>query len=224
MSGYTPCEIFIQPNPFGVKPINHHLLPTLQTIIDGICFGNHFRSIDSDVASQVITHQSLSSLQKPHRYYIAGPNNIQTLTVPITQSDKHNPINPVRINYNENWKKDHKNAWQTAYGKSPFFEYYDYRFWSILDADPIYLSDLILPWNRLLFDKLGLFEMPFLPPEIAKQEPLSNKINALPYTQVFDVKFGFRGEVSAIDLLFNLGPLAKEYLIQYLPTNTIFAP
>jgi hypothetical protein len=25
-------------------------------------------------------------------------------------------------------------------------------------------------------------------------------------------------------LLFNQGPLAKEYLSQYLPTNTIFAP
>jgi hypothetical protein len=125
----------------------------------------------------------------------------------------------VRINYNENWIRDHKHAWQTAYGKSPFFEYYDYRFWSILDAQPVMLSDLIYPWNQLLFAQLGLNSF-----ESTSKEIQQNIIQIKPYPQVFDVKFGFRSEVSGIDLLFNQGPLAKEYLSQYLPTNTIFAP
>lgn len=208
------------------------LLPSIQSIVDGICGNAEIPliknspspveqidnpSISADI--QPITNLApFSALNKPNRYNIAGPNNIQTLTVPITQDDKHNPITQVRINYNENWIRDHKHAWQTAYGKSPFFEYYDYRFWSILDAQPVMLSDLIYPWNQLLFAQLGLSSS-----ESTSKETQQNVIQIKPYPQVFDVKFGFRSEVSGIDLLFNQGPLAKEYLSQYLPTNTIFA-
>ena len=208
------------------------LLPSILTIVDGIC-GNAGIPFTKNSPSSVeqIDYPSnsagrepinnlppFSALNKPNRYNIAGPNNIQTLTVPITQDDKHNPITQVRINYNENWIRDHKHAWQTAYGKSPFFEYYDYRFWSILDAHPVMLADLIYPWNQLLFAQLGL--IPFASTSTEIQQ---NIIQIKPYPQVFDLKFGFRSEVSGIDLLFNQGPLAKEYLSQYLPTNTIFA-
>ena len=208
------------------------LLPSILTIVDGIC-GNAGIPFTKNSPSSVeqIDYPSnsagrepinnlppFSALNKPNRYNIAGPNNIQTLTVPITQDDKHKPITQVRINYNENWIRDHKHAWQTAYGKSPFFEYYDYRFWSILDAQPVMLADLIYPWNQLLFAQLGL--IPFASTSTEIQQ---NIIQIKPYPQVFDLKFGFRSEVSGIDLLFNQGPLAKEYLSQYLPTNTIFA-
>lgn len=209
------------------------LLPSLQSIVDGICgiaeiplitnspSSDEQRVFESNPeASQPIRSlPSFSKLNNPNRYKIAGPNNIQSLTVPITQDDKHNPISQVRINYNENWIKDHKHAWQTAYGKSPFFEYYDYRFWSILDAQPVMLSDLLHPWNQLLFVQLGLSAV-----ESTSKEIQQNIILIKPYPQVFDVKFGFRSDVSGIDLLFNQGPLAKEYLSQYVPTNTIFAP
>ena len=209
------------------------LLPSIQSIVDGICgiaeipliknSPSPVEQLDNPSNSadiQPITNlPPFSALNKPNRYNIAGPNNIQTLTVPITQDDKHNPLTQVRINYNENWIRDHKHAWQTAYGKSPFFEYYDYRFWSILDAQPVMLADLIYPWNQLLFAQLGLSSF-----EPTSKETQQNIIQIKPYPQVFDVKFGFRSEVSGIDLLFNQGPLAKEYLSQYLPTNTIFAP
>jgi len=215
-----------------VKKETSPLLPSILTIVDGIC-GNAGIPFTKNSPSSVeqIDYPSnsagrepinnlppFSALNKPNRYNIAGPNNIQTLTVPITQDDKHKPITQVRINYNENWIRDHKHAWQTAYGKSPFFEYYDYRFWSILDAQPVMLSDLIYPWNQLLFAQLG-----FIPFASTSTEIQQNIIQIKSYPQVFDVKFGFRSEVSGIDLLFNQGPLAKEYLSQYLPTNTIFA-
>jgi hypothetical protein len=218
--------------PLPVKKETSPLLPSIQSIVDGIC-GNAeiplitnspspVEQLDNPSNSadiQPITNLApFSALNKPNRYNIAGPNNIQKLTVPITQDDKHNPITQVRINYNENWIRDHKHAWQTAYGKSPFFEYYDYRFWSILDAQPVMLSDLIYPWNQLLFAQLGLSSF-----EPTSKEIQQNIIQIKPYPQVFDIKFGFRSEVSGIEWLFNHGPLAKEYLSQYLPTNTIFA-
>ena len=216
-----------------MKKASSYLLPSLQSIVDGICgiaeiplITNSPSSVEQRVfesnpeASQPIRSlPSFSQLNNPNRYKIAGPNNIQSLTVPITQDDKHNPITQVRINYNENWIRDHKHAWQTAYGKSPFFEFYDYRFWSILDQKPEVLSDLLYPWNQLLFVQLGMSLF-----ETTSKETQQNTNQIKPYPQVFDVKFGFRSEVSGIDLLFNQGPIAKEYLSQYVPTNTIFAP
>ncbi len=215
-----------------MKKASSFLLPSLQSIVDGICgiadiplrtnspsSAEHLDyPSNSEGAEGIASLPPFSALNKPNRYNIAGPNNIQTLTVPITQDDKHNPITQVRINYNENWIRDHKHAWQTAYGKSPFFEYYDYRFWSILDAQPVTLADLLNPWNQLLFAQLGMNLF-----ETTSKETQQNIAQIKPYPQVFDVKLGFRSEVSGIDLLFNQGPLAKEYLSQYLPTNTIFA-
>jgi hypothetical protein len=216
--------------PLPVKKETSPLLPSIQSIVDGICGNAEIPLITNSPSPverldnpsnsadiQPITNLApFSALNKPNRYNIAGPNNIQKLTVPITQDDKHNPITQVRINYNENWIRDHKHAWQTAYGKSPFFEYYDYRFWSILDAQPVMLSDLIYPWNQLLFAQLGLSSF-----EPTSKEIQQNIIQIKPYPQVFDIKFGFRSEVSGIDLLFNQGPLAPEYLAQYNPTAII---
>jgi hypothetical protein len=248
-----------------VKKSFYCLLPSLQSLVDslsgiaGIPLNTNFpnyaeiRNNESNAEANlpIKSLQPFSALNKPNRYNIAGPNNIQTLTVPITQDDKHNPITQVRINYNENWIRDHKHAWQTAYGKSPFFEFYDYRFWSILDQKPEMLADLLYPWNQLLFTQLGFnafgpraeaVEQDSKEWNIIDENPLQNESadvqtshialneihqNTSPiqsYPQVFDVKFGFRRDVSGIDLLFNQGPLAKEYLSQYLPTNTIFAP
>jgi hypothetical protein len=137
----------------------------------------------------------------------------------------------VRINYNQNWIKDHKQAWQTAYGKSPFFEYYDYRFFAVFDEQPQTMQHIIHGLNQVLFQNLKL---PFTPDYIAQPNAESSliaqnallpyhqqQINPIPYTQTFHTKFGFRAPVSAIDLLFNLGPLAPEYLAQYNPTAII---
>lgn len=221
------------------------LLPSLQSIVDDVSgFAQiPWKAHESELMDEQpdlkatnekinITHLPFSALHKPNRYKIAGPNNVQTLTVPITQIDKHNPISHVHINYNENWIRDHKQAWQTAYGKSPFFEFYDYRFWSILDQKPEMLADLLYPWNQLLLAQLGISldrssvmpeESETLNHHLQKAKEQHSKLLS-PYPQVFDVKFGFRNDVSGIDLLFNQGPLAKEYLSQYIPTNTIFAP
>lgn len=158
-----------------------------------------------------------------NRYAIGGPNSIQNLSVPLHQNDRNLPLTAVRINYSENWVKDHKNAWQTAYGKSPFFEYYDYRFWQILDDKPQTMGDLIEGFNEVLFNNLKISHPPLYKNEVGAEKsiiteqllkPYEHTLELLTtpgYPQVFETKFGFRSPLSAIDLLFNLGPLAVDY-------------
>ena len=56
-----------------------------------------------------------------NRCYIAAANGVQALTVPI---EKARLMRDVRISDHGDWRRVHWNAIMSAYGESPFFEYY----------------------------------------------------------------------------------------------------
>lgn len=56
-----------------------------------------------------------------NRCYIAAANGVQALTVPI---EKARITRDVRISDHGDWRRVHWNAITSAYGESPFFEYY----------------------------------------------------------------------------------------------------
>ncbi len=159
------------------------------------------------------------------RYSIGAPNTIQGLSVPINHSSRGLPLRETQINYQQNWIKDHKQAWQTAYGKTPFYEYYDYRFFEIFDAQHNSLSRLSWELLQLLHQSLQLPNTLILKsqtletqstittrpsiPNPTPTQPNSTQIPihadnffTIPYHQVFQHKHGFRFPLSAIDYLF----------------------
>jgi len=143
------------------------------------------------------------------RYFIGGPNKTQCLTVPVKHTGSKKTILNTEVSYQEKWQREHIHAIKSAYGKAPFFEFYDYRIFPVLEDAPILLETLIR--NSIL--KLAA---ELLPDTLIVFENLtSDKIeySKLPgYSQVFEDKFGFRDDLSALDLLFNLGPDAAYYL------------
>jgi hypothetical protein len=62
---------------------------------------------------------------------------------------------------------------------------------------------------------IGFENINFSPLIIDNSELIFNsdkiEITTPPFSQVFDDRYGFRPKVSILDLLFNLGPLCKEY-------------
>ena len=149
-----------------------------------------------------------------NKFAIPGPNQIQSLIIPVLAETKNGDFDSVKIDYSQKWIREHKNALQTAYGKSPFFEYYDYRIFNIYDQQIEHLSHL----NHLLFNNMrqwiGLQNIQIVfanNQDIALFDSRNNEIEIPEYNQVFHEKFGFRPQVSILDLLFNQGPLAKEY-------------
>ena len=75
-------------------------------------------------AEHVIIEQ-WESFQKQtyrNRCLIATTNGVQALTVPVEKSAEC--IKDLRISDHGNWRHLHWNALQSAYGESPFFEYY----------------------------------------------------------------------------------------------------
>jgi hypothetical protein len=153
---------------------------------------------------------SMFQKQSDHsRYFIGGPNKTQCLSVPVKHTGHKKSLLKTEVSYLEKWPREHMNAMRSAYGKAPFFEFYDYRIFPVYEEMPLLLETLIrqsilklskelLPETNILFE--NLISEAQTHPEVPG------------YSQVFEDRFGFRNDLSALDLLFNLGPDAAFYL------------
>lgn len=72
---------------------------------------------------QIERYESFLKQTYRNRCLIATTQGVQALTVPV---EHHNSqlIKDLRISDHGNWRHLHWNALQSAYGESPFFEYY----------------------------------------------------------------------------------------------------
>ena len=161
-----------------------------------------------------------------NRCRIATAGGIQTLTIPVVKADTPKQLmKDVRISDHGEWRRQHWNALESAYMNSPFFMYYQDDFRPFYEKKYEFLIDfnteLTLRIMELaeikkdlrmtgsygntesgyqgITDLRGLIEP-------GKGEPENSKS----YWQVFKQKYGFLPNLSAVDLLFNMGP---EFLI-----------
>jgi hypothetical protein len=77
-----------------------------------------------------------------NRCIIQTTNKIDALTVPVKNGNKKVIIKDLQIDYHQDWTRRHWGAIYSAYGKSPFFEYYGEYFKKVFDKKPDFLFDL----------------------------------------------------------------------------------
>jgi hypothetical protein len=169
--------------------------------------------------SERITIEAFETYKKQsyrNHCMIFGPNGIQKLSVPVVKvNGNHTLTKDIRISYFQNWQRIHWKSIETAYNNSPFFLYYRDYF------EPYYLKkfDFLLDFNTKFLETI--FNILCIKKQIdftVHFENLSINHNnfVFPhYTQVFENKSGFLPNLSTIDLIFNLGPDAREYLGGY---------
>ena len=134
------------------------------------------------------------------------PDGPQDLVLPVQAASSHVPIRDIRLSDHGNWRHHHWSALRTAYGKSPFFEYY------ADDFAPFYLErryDFLLDFNLALHElvcELIDLNVPLARSEqyTGAQFPVAEELR--PYYQVFAQRLGFLPDLSIADLLFNMGP------------------
>lgn len=148
-----------------------------------------------------------------NRCFIAGPNGPQTLSVPL-EKGKHQrkPIQEVTISYREDWWREHEQSIRTAYGRSPYYEYYAEDLFSVGRQSPETLWEL----NQGLLEVIArLVQLPvplqrtedFIPPaEAGYLRPADLPATLPDYPQVFTERHGFLPGLSVLDGLFCLGP------------------
>lgn len=184
------------------------------------------------IRAQEVVFENEDNYQKQtyrNRMYIYGANGKLLLNIPIKHTGNksgHQKYRDLRIENDFPWQKQHWKSLATVYRTSPFFEYYEDEFQPLYDQKFEFLMDFNYRTFELALECLQT-EVPFkktseyiLHPENLTDgrslvEAKNRKQTELePYPQVFQDKFGFLNDLSIVDLIFNEGPNALNYLQQ----------
>lgn len=178
------------------------------------------------VQAEKITFEVEDTFQKQtnrNRMYIYSPNGLQMLNIPLKHSETRLKFKDVKIEYAFDWQKNHFKSLEAAYRTSPFFEYFEDDFRPLFEKKTTFMLDLNFELFEIINQALGIrldFEKTteyfHEAPQFDDFRPLVNgkkdKTKLEEYTQVFNDKHGFIPNLSILDLLFNEGRYALDYL------------
>lgn len=161
-----------------------------------------------------------------NRCYIAAANGKMALSIPVERNlTEKGLVKDIRISDHDNWRHQHWQSIVSAYGMSPFFEYYEDDIAPFFTKRWKFLIDFNMEITHKLLDLLEIDKQLKLTDEYCAD--FQNKVVDLrlktkahkeesvvtkPYYQVFDAKYGFLPDLSVLDLIFNMGNESILYL------------
>jgi len=163
-----------------------------------------------------------------NRTYIYSPNGKQLLTIPVThtKSSGYRKYKEMTLEDSFDWKKQHWKSIETAYRTSPYFEFYEDDLEPFFQKEHHSLFEMNLESMEIMAACMQLepftYELTseFKPTDDSKLDKRAlvnaktkHEYDFNPYVQVFDDKHGFIPNLSILDLLFNEGPNALNYLL-----------
>ena len=175
-------------------------------------------------------HENYSRQSYRNRCRIYTANGLLDLVVPVVKTEKPKiPIAQVEISYDTLWQKQHFKAIESAYRRSPFYEYYIDELTTFFNCRHRFLYEFNM---QIMQTVCTLMKIPFSVQESQEYvisaegiidlrnriHPKMNQGNTYEtfvpphYTQVFADRQGFKPNLSILDLLFNTGPEAKNLL------------
>ncbi len=181
-------------------------------------------------------HENYRKQTYRNRCLVRTAQGVQALTVPVVAGGRAEKVrtSDIEIDYRQNWIHRHWRTLQTAYGNSPYFEYYADYFHDIYKRKPARLFELNLAFLQLELRCFRLtlpisFTTEYHAPELLNAKDLLDRRDWLspkasaegpdtpaasglvrPYPQVFGP--GFEPGLSVLDLLFAQGPAAGAFL------------
>jgi hypothetical protein len=160
-----------------------------------------------------------------NRCYILSAHGPQLLSVPVYLGSQHKtPTKEIRIDYSKRWQQVHLRAITASYNVSPYFQFYFENFEKIISKKIDFLIDLNM---ELTESVLNMLKLKIKLTYTSNFEPVSEEENDFrykispkeesqfrvkEYIQVFGTSNRFTQGLSIIDLIFNIGPEAVDYL------------
>lgn len=163
-----------------------------------------------------------------NRTSIYHANGILNLSIPVKYSSKKKQIfKEIEICNETDWQKKHLKSIKFAYRSSPYFEFYENQFEKIFTKKEKFLIDINLKSIELLFELIDRkLKYNFTEKynqnytgyvdsrEISNFNFSDKSLSFKKYSQVFETKYGFKENLSMLDLLFNYGPNYYNFLIK----------
>ena len=144
------------------------------------------------------------------QYLLNSPNGVIKCSIPTLKESRRGAQKEVKI-ADENWQIEQWRGIQTCYLKSPFFIYYDYRLEPLFKKKYSYLHEFNWACFQVICDCLKLnTDVQWVEQPMNYKEVELKALNSFP--QVFDHRHAFNPDVCILDLIFNLGPEALDYL------------
>ncbi|MDE7154660.1 MAG: WbqC family protein [Muribaculaceae bacterium] len=157
-------------------------------------------------------------LKSTHRTTIADVNGEMKLTLPISKPESLTRAtwNDIRISDHGQWWHLHLTALESAYGRTPFFEFYIDKFTPFFNNEAVEKYETLVNYDQghenVISEILGI-----KPPEYKtlNRDDYNNatdfsrtdpNFDTPPYYQVRADRLGFIPDLSIVDLIFNLGP------------------
>lgn len=186
-------------------------------------------SIDYYAFMASYSHKEIDTAQRfnkrfksTHRTVIADTHGLLTLTVPIEKpAAAHARWSDIHVSAHGEWWKNHVEALRSAYGRTPFFEFYIDRFLPLLSAESagMTITDFDRRLDTIIRDILGIGSVSYEISDGSYTVPSSHDMRGkelsmpvVPYYQVRSHKHGFIPHLSIVDLIFNMGPEAPLIL------------
>lgn len=198
--------------------IQSALFPPIQQI-------SHIMRYDEVIVEQ---NDSYAKQTFRNRLQIAGPNGLQNLSIPVIKPHgSKTKMKDILINYDKDWQDQIFKSIRTAYHNSAFYEFYIDDFMPFFNTKTPKLFQLNINILRKILEILEI-DTKLLPSEQYRQtyesdlreiihpkpqhRPADHYYRDVVYHQLFEEKYGFIGNLSIIDLLFNEGPLSWFFL------------
>ena len=178
---------------------------------------NYFRCLKSFSTIYVDLLEQHKRHSNRNRTTILGANGTILLTVPIKKKSKI-IMKDIKI-ANQDWQRKHIMSIQSAYGSAPFFIHYFEDIKQLINSKCTYLVDLnnlIINYfiNQLDIEKTihhtNTYQKEYPKKYIDLRDKIKIPKHKTTYHQIFGEKF--LSNLSIIDLIFNLGPEAKQYI------------
>ncbi|MCC8038789.1 MAG: WbqC family protein [Bacteroidales bacterium] len=160
-----------------------------------------------------------------HRFEIADTRGRIALTVPIEKPDfsRRPTWDDVRVSRHGDWWDKHMTALESAYGRTPYFEFYISRLTLFFSRDTPDIYPTVATLSEAAANAVS--DILAIDPASPLAETTGNHgecrhgtdisgyhREAVPYHQIRQESLGFIPGLSVLDLIFNLGPEAQIYL------------
>lgn len=153
-----------------------------------------------------------------HRCRIVDTRDEIMLTMPVSHPHGPHSWNQTQVSTHGHWWGNHLTALESAYGRTPFFEYYIDRFCNIFDGnnyegEGMSVADVDRKCDTIIRDILGTGnEIIYADENLSFPETedfrkgIYGSVTDTPYYQIRADRLGFKSGLSVLDLIFNMGP------------------
>jgi hypothetical protein len=161
------------------------------------------------VAQERYTKQTLRN-----RCNIYGANGKIQLSIPVVRPHgKLTSVSESLISYAENWQQIHWRSIKSAYGRTPYFEYFEDKFEALYLEEIEHLQDFLQKANQIVLDiskiKAPMIYNGLMDVDIQKELDAKSEIefyqSSAPYYQIFEDRHGFIHNLSILDWIFHCG-------------------